>query len=283
MTRTKARGEDLTPSRLLILGTGYVGRYLYAAAKERGARVWATSRHPGHNLPQIEENDRLAFDLARPETWPGLPSECDVIWCFPAQPFEQVRDFAETLQSASRRLLILGSTSAYTDTNPSRTFPPPWVDESAPIDETRPRVQGEEYLRTRCGAIVLRVAGIYGPGRNPLNWIRHGRVAPSHRYVNLIHVEDLAAICLELCLSSPSSEVYNVSDGIPRTWSAICRMAQTEWAVTPLSESTRDDPGKRIDTAKLRRSTEYVLQYPNLYAALRAIEPPARPPQNTFA
>jgi len=199
-----------------------------------------------------------------------------VLWCFPAQPFEQVRDFAETLQSAGRRrLLILGSTSAYTDTNPSRTFPPPWLDESAPIDETQPRVQGEEHLRRRCGAIALRVAGIYGPGRNPLTWIRHGRVAPSTRYVNLIHVEDLAAICLELCLSSPPGEVYNVSDGIPRTWSAICRMAEAEWAVTPLGESRRDDAGKRIDTAKLRRSTEYVLQYPDLYAALRTIEPPA--------
>ena len=264
----------MTPSRLLILGAGYTGRYLYAAAKTRGARVQATSRHPEHNLSQIDENDRLAFDLARPGTWPALPSDCDVLWCFPAQPIELVRDFAETMQSAGRRLLVLGSTSAYADSNPSRTFLPPWLDESAPIDETRPRVQGEEYLRTRCGAIVLRVAGIYGPGRNPLDWIRRGRITPSDHYINLIHVEDLAAICLELYLSSPPGEVYNVSDGIPRTWSAMCRMAQAGWAVTPPATSRQDGPGKRIDTAKLRRSTEYVLQYPDLYAALRSIEPP---------
>ena len=264
----------MTPSRLLILGAGYTGRYLYAAAKQRGARVWATSRHPEHNLSQIDENDRLAFDLGRIETWPALPSDCNVLWCFPAQPIQLVRDFAEILQNAGRRLLVLGSTSAYTDSNPSRTFPPPWFDESAPIDETRPRVQGEEYLRTRCGAIVVRVAGIYGAGRNPLDWIRHGRITPSDRYINLIHVEDLAAICLELYLSSPPGEVYNVSDGIPRTWSAMCRMAQTGWAVTPPATSRQDGPGKRIDTAKLRRSTEYVLQYPDLYAALRSIEPP---------
>ena len=75
-------------------------------------------------------------------------------------------------------------------------YPPPWIDESAPIDLTKPRVQGEEYLRNEHGAIVLRVAGIYGPGRNPLDWIRQGRVGPSRKYVNLIHVEDLAAICL---------------------------------------------------------------------------------------
>ena len=89
---------------------------------------------------------------------------------------------------------MLGSTSAY-DTGGSQEYPPPWIDETAPIDYTKPRVQGEEFLRTECGAIVLRVAGIYGPGRHPYDWITSGRVGLSDKYVNLIHVEDLAAIC----------------------------------------------------------------------------------------
>jgi nucleoside-diphosphate-sugar epimerase len=263
-------------SRLLILGTGYSGRRLYAAAKTSGARVWATSRNPERNLPHIPADDRIIFDLTRPETWAGLPSDCDIIWCFPAQPIELVREFAESRQCTTRRLLILGSTSAYVDSDPSHTYPPPWVNESAPIDMTKPRVEGEEYLRRRWGAVILRVAGIYGPDRNPLDWIRQHRVASSPRYVNLIHVEDLAAICLELCRRSPPGEVYNVSDGLPRTWQAVCDMAHKHWAIHPSNLDHRSGGGKRIDTAKLRRSIEYAFRYPDLYSALQLLEPPTR-------
>jgi nucleoside-diphosphate-sugar epimerase len=264
----------MIPSRLIILGTGYTGHRIYAAAKARGSRVWTTSRHPERRLPHIDAGDRLVFDLASPRTWDGLPSDCDAIWCFPAEPIRFVRKFVENRPRAIRRLLVLGSTSAYIDSDLSRTSPPPWLNESAPVDAAQPRVQGEEYLRTHWGAIVLRVAGIYGPGRNPLDWIRQHRVASSPRYVNLIHVEDLAGVCLELCERSPPGEVYNVSDGTPRTWRAICRVAQTHWAIHPSDTDTRGGIGKRIDTAKLRGAIEYVFKYPDLYDALRSLEPP---------
>ena len=270
----------MTPSRLLILGTGYSGRRLYAAAKTSGTLVRATSRNPEHNLPHISADDRIILDLTRPATWAALPSDCDVIWCFPAQPIELVRNFAESRQRKIRRLLVLGSTSAYVDSNPNQTYPPPWIDESAPLDVTQSRVEGEEYLRTCLGAVVLRVAGIYGPDRNPLDWIRQHRVASSPRYVNLIHVEDLAAICLELCRRSPPGEVYNVSDGTPRTWQAVCDMARTHWAICPSNKDHRGGVGKRIDTTKLRRSIEYALRYPDLSAALQSLEPPTRPLQD---
>jgi nucleoside-diphosphate-sugar epimerase len=269
----------MIPSRLLILGTGYSGRRLYAAAKTCGALVSATSRSPGRNLSHIPADDRIIFDLTRPETWAALPTDCDIIWCFPAHPIELVREFVESRHRTIRRLLVLGSTSAYVDSNPSHTYPPPWVDESAPIDATRPRVMGEEYLRRSWGAAVLRVAGIYGPDRNPLDWIRQHRVASSPRYVNLIHVEDLVAICLELCRRSPPGEVYNVSDGVPRTWQAICDMAHAHWGIHPSIEDHRGGVGKRIDTTKLRGSIEYSLKYPDLYAALQSLEPPIRPLQ----
>lgn len=269
----------MIPSRVLILGTGYSGRRLYTAVKTSGAVVWATSRNPERNLPHIAADDRIIFDLNRPETWAALPSDCDVFWCFPAQPIELVRKFAEFRRSAIRRLIVLGSTSAYVDSNTSHTYPPPWVDESAPIDATKPRVEGEEYLRTFLGAVVLRVAGIYGPGRSPLDWIRQHRVASSPRYVNLIHVEDLAAICLEVCRHSSPGEVYNVSDGVPRTWEAVCDIAHTHWAIRPSNQDQRGGVGKRIDTTKLKRSIYYALKHPDLYAALQALEPPTRTPQ----
>ena len=119
---------------------------------------------------------------------------------------------------------------------------------------------------------MLRVAGIYGHGRNPLDWIRQGRVGPSQKFVNLIHVEDLAAICLLALSKGKPSEIYNVSDGTPRLWSEICATAHQRWGVatTPVKEDLSS--GKRISTTKLRAELGYALRHPDLYEALAMIE-----------
>jgi hypothetical protein len=263
--------------RVVILGSGYTGRYLYQAAQAHTNQVWATSRQPERNLPYVHHECRLIFDLMHPETWAGLPTDCRILWCFPAQPPEVVRRFIENRQSSIRRLVVLGSTSAYR-TPCHEPNVPPWLDERAPIDLSLPRVQGEEYLRRHCGAVVLRVAGIYGPGRNPLDWIRNRRIGPSRRYVNLIHVEDLAAISLELlCDNDTPGEIYNVSDGIPRTWDEICRTARARWHVVSSESRNTNDAGKRIDTGKLRRRLRHCFRYPDLYDALARIESPPEP------
>jgi nucleoside-diphosphate-sugar epimerase len=133
-------------------------------------------------------------------------------------------------------------------------------------------VQGEEYLRQHHGAIVLRVAGIYGPGRNPLDWIRQGRVGLSRKYVNLIHVEDLAAICLLALDKGKPSEAYNVSDGQPHTWNEICATAQQRWGMTAAAVTADLSPGKRISNAKLRAELDYRFRHSDLYEALDLIE-----------
>lgn len=261
-------------SRIVILGAGYTGRWLYQAATARGLRVQATSRTPHRNLSTLPEADRLPFDLSLTATWSGIPSDCAIIWCFPPQPFELVREFAAARGLATQRLVVFGSTSAYVRPPSDGSSGAPLVDETTPLDLLQPRVRAEEYLRTECGAIILRVAGIYGPGRNPLNWIRQRRVGISKRYVNLIHVEDLAAIALELCERGAAGESYSVSDGMPRMWKDICRMAEDHWNVTPVVSERRDDPGKRVSTAKLRRTLASPLIHPDLYQALASLEPP---------
>jgi nucleoside-diphosphate-sugar epimerase len=214
----------------------------------------------------------MRFDLEQPSTWLNIPVGADLIWCFPATPLEQVQAFARTLDPPLRRIVVLGSTSTYEGTRQSTEYPPPWIDESAPIDLTKPRVLGEEYLRNELGAIVLRVAGIYGPGRNPLGWIRQGRVGPSRKYVNLIHVEDLAAICLTALVRGQPGEAYNVSDGQPHTWNEICVTAEQRWGVTPAAVKEDRSSGKRISNAKLRAELDYNLRHPDLYEALALIE-----------
>ena len=152
---------------LIILGSGYTARFLLPLALERSPSVFATSRTPERHLGHLPEDQRLRFDLSRPDTWGRLPHDADLIWCFPAMPLDLVREFIESRRGSIGRLVVLGSTSAY-DLESDRQYPPPWIDETAPVDLTKPRVQGEEFLRQDCGAVVLRVAGIYGPGRNVL-------------------------------------------------------------------------------------------------------------------
>lgn len=257
---------------LIILGCGYTGKHLLPLTLPRGTTTWATSRNPAQQLATVPLSQRLEFDLARPATWEHLPAGADLIWCFPATPLSAVQQWAETQRSRFNRLVVLGSTSAYEVADDSTAYPPPWIDEAAPIDQTKPRVQGEEYLRNELGAILLRVAGIYGPGRNPLDWIKQGRVGPSRKYVNLIHGEDLAAICLVAIEKGTPSEVYNISDGVPYTWNEICEMAQQRWDVTSAAVKEDPSPGKRISNAKLRTELGYRLKHPDLYAALDLIE-----------
>ena len=257
---------------LIILGYGYTGRHIMKLTLNRGTNAWATSRNPALQLTAVPFPELLGFDLARPETWGHLPTGADLVWCFPASPLSAVQRWAETQPSQFNRLVVLSSTSAYEVSDHSAEYPPPWIDESAPIDLTKPRVQGEEYLRNELGAIVLRVAGIYGPGRNPLDWIRQGRVGPSRKYVNLIHVEDLAAICLLALDKGKPGEAYNVSDGQPHIWNEICATAQQRWGVAAAAVKEDFSSGKRISNAKLRSELDYRFRHSDLYEALDLFE-----------
>jgi nucleoside-diphosphate-sugar epimerase len=267
------------PEPICILGAGYTGRHISRLAQERGFRVLATSRNPDARLGFVPQSDRIEFDLQRPETWTNIPGGSAVIWCFPAAPPDRVAAFAGSALRQTARLVVLGSTSAYDLAGHAGDVE---IDETAGIDLTRPRVQGEEYRRGHHGAVVLRIAGIYGPERNVLDWIRRGKVSRSPRSVNLIHVEDVAGICLAALQEGRSGEVYNVSDGRPRRWAEICEEAHRRWSVPlpPIRETVL--PGKRLSIAKLERDVHYTLRFPDLYAALAAIEPvTSDPPPST--
>lgn len=252
---------------LVILGSGYTARFLWPLVADRAPNVFATSRAPEQHLSHIPTAQRLRFDLSQPDTWANIPREADLLWCFPATPLNLVQQFAASLRGLDRRMVLLGSTSAYTQGD-AQEYPPPWIDETAPIDLRQPRVQGEEYLRQEHGAVVLRVAGIYGPGRHPLDWIRTGRVGPTRKYVNLIQVEDLAAICLAALERGTLGEVYNVSDGIQRTWKEICLTVEQRWNVHALQTAVTQDTGKRISNAKLAQKLGYSIRHPDLYEEL---------------
>ena len=144
---------------LVILGTGYTGRFIYHAARRRRRPVFATSRDPDAHLTFAQPDHRIRFDLRQPDTWTQIPSQSDIIWCFPALPRDVAETFAQHAIDANSRLILLGSTSAY------RTGRTGLIDERVPVNRSIPRVASEEHLRTTYGATILRLSGIYGPAR----------------------------------------------------------------------------------------------------------------------
>ena len=251
---------------LVILGAGYTGKFLYPLATKQGWHTLATSRNPEQHLGHIPVAQQVQFDLLLTETWSHIPKGAHLIWCFPALPQETASVFVEQHIQSDTRLIVLGSTSAY---GPSSNTP---VNEKTPVDLTIPRVQSEEHLRKTYGAVILRLAGLYGPGRHVLDWIRRGKVKNTDRYVNLIHIEDVAGICLTALGSAKSGEIYIVSDGIPYRWSEIFSIAAQKWG-TPLPPiSSTHNPGKRLSIKKLQTGLHYKFRYPELYQALDRIE-----------
>ncbi|MCS6294364.1 MAG: hypothetical protein H8J66_14935, partial [Nitrospira sp.] len=123
----------MPPKPLVILGSGYTARFLWPLIAGRSPKIFATSRAPEQHLSYVPPVQRLRFDLSQPGTWENIPRDADLLWCFPATPIDLVRQFTASLSGLDRRLVVLGSTSAY-DLGDSQEYPPPWIDETAPID-----------------------------------------------------------------------------------------------------------------------------------------------------
>ena len=254
----------------MILGTGYTGRVLFSLAQAEGWEVFATSRTPESHLSSIPPQHRLQFDLNRPDTWNTLPTPAHLVCCFPITPSKFLNRFFANKSNSLEKIILLGSTSAYPSSHTT-------VTEQHPLNWHLPRVQGEEFLRTEVGAIVLRLAGLYGPGRNPLNWIRQGRIRHPHKRVNLIHVVDAAHVSLKSLTHARPGETFIVSDGIPRRWEEIISYAWEKWQISKPHATHSEETGKCLSNQKLLTELKYVLKFPDLFAALDQIENSSSP------
>lgn len=237
-----AGSASIDPATITILGTGYVGsqllkRYPGAAATRRSV---ATGTH--------------VFDLEDETTWSAPPlAGRRVIWTFPAAPLDRVRSFYGRHLRQAAQIIVLGSTSAY-HVSEAQAALAPSIREDAPLDTSQPRVQGEEWLRSR-GATVLRLAGIRGPGREPADWLRRGRIDDGARIVNLIHVDDIVAVIAAVLENPQPGRSINVADGNPLAWRELVRCLRDTGDLPPDFELPESGPGiygKRIDIGRLR-------------------------------
>lgn len=213
--------------RVLIAGCGYVGSVLAGQLLERGHHVWGLRRRV-ERLPEGVQG--IAADLSDPDTLWELPAKLDyVVYAASAggRSDEQYRaayvDGVGNLLSALRqgnhpvrRVLFTSSTGVYGQTSGE------WVDEDSPTEPTdftgARLLEGEQLLLGGpFPAVVLRLGGIYGPGRTRLiEQVRRGEAklpAGPPRYTNRIHRDDAAAALAHLIpLPSPEPLYLGVDD-----------------------------------------------------------------------
>jgi nucleoside-diphosphate-sugar epimerase len=162
------------------------------------------------------------------------------------------------------------------------------ADPAEPITETgRILVETERELlqafaATGFPAIILRVAGIYGPGRG--YWLRQflsgearleGR---GERHLNMVHRDDVAGAIVAVLEKGRAGEIYNVCDDEPVSqlecfrWLAATLGRPMLPAVqgAPDQARRRAATNKRISNRKLRHQLNYVFKYPTFREGYKA-------------
>lgn len=215
--------------RGLIVGCGYLGRRVARLWRERGAVVFATTRTSAHAAELREQGiEPVVCDVLRPQELGDLAAFDTVVYAVgwdrsSGAAMRQVyvdglRAVLENLQ-APKKFIYISSTSVYGQTDGG------WVDEASPTDPEEESgkivLAAEGVLRELLpAAVILRFAGIYGPGRLlRQKAIEAGEeiVGDAEKWLNLIHVEDGARAVLAAAEYASPGLVCNVCDGQPVT------------------------------------------------------------------
>jgi nucleoside-diphosphate-sugar epimerase len=170
-----------------------------------------------------------------------------------------------------------------------------WVDETAKTaprsERGHARLVAEAQWRALGASMdvpvhILRLAGIYGPGRNLLVKLREGdarRIVKAGQVFNRAHVQDIADVIALTLQAGGEGGVWNVADGDPAAPQDVIAFAADllglppppeepyETAeMTPMARSFYAD-NKRVSIEKLRRELGYVPKYPGYREGLRAL------------
>jgi nucleoside-diphosphate-sugar epimerase len=203
-------------THLMIFGLGYSAQRIADEAKARGWQVSATG-----SAGDVDFADAAAVRQALGTATHVLSSVP------PVAGTDLVLDKYAALLSG-KCLCYLSSTGVYGDTKGA------WVDESAPIAAARRAERAQADARwLELGAHVLRLPGIYGPGRSALDRVaerRAHRIAIPDQVFSRVHVDDIAAgAMLALTTSSTPPGAYNLADDLPCSQNLVvehaCRLA----------------------------------------------------------
>lgn len=172
-----------------------------------------------------------------------LCAEDTVIWLAPPPKQGELETNLESaLREAPviRKLIYLSTSGVYGDCAGN------WVSENHPAApqsaRAKRRLSGEQIAgefgrRMGIPVAIVRVPGIYGPGRLPKQRVRDGLptfAANLSPWSNRIHAEDLAAFFA--LLLSRGEGVFNISDGRPGTITEYFQEVASCMGLPPLPE-----------------------------------------------
>jgi nucleoside-diphosphate-sugar epimerase len=277
--------------RVLILGCGYVGLPLGAELARQGHEVFGVRRtslaEAGLKASGVLP---LVADITKPEELARLPTPFD--WVvntvsstkggveeYRGVYLDGTRNLIEWLSTAPpKKFVYTSSTSVYGQTDGSA------VKETSPIEPasetSKILVETEKLLldaarEKRFPAVVLRVAGIYGPGRGHLflQYLKNeAKIAgKGERLINMIHRDDLVGIIIATLKSGRPGEIYNAVDDEPVAQIHFFRwlsetlgkwMPPTAAEEAESGERKRGLTNKRVSNRKLKMELGCRLLYP---------------------
>lgn len=283
----------LAGRHLLILGLGYAAQEVARLAMAEGARVSGTTRDSA-KAARLQAAGVTILATEGGEVYPdALADVTDLLVSIPptSAGCPAVPMIAPELPGA-RNLRWIGyfsSSAIYGDCGGA------WIDESRePAPRSRDALarldveqDWREIARFRNTALdILRIAGIYGPGRDRIAGLRDGtaRVIDKPGQVfNRIHRDDIAGAVLAAMQSPDGTRVTNLADGAPcSSVELMCGVAGmlglappvvTPWdeAVLPPAMAGFYAENRRLRNDRLLALPGFALRYPDWRAGYRAI------------
>ena len=247
--------------RAFVFGLGYTGVRLADRLRALGWQVEGTG---GGSPLRFDDTAGVATALAR---------ATHVISTIP--PGSGLLD-RYVASIAGKHLIYLSSTGVYGDAGGA------WVDESAPLLGRRGGRIDEDAAWLALGARVLRLPGIYGPGRSALDRVASGaahQVDVPGQIFSRIHVDDIVSAVIAGFDGPPGA--YNVADDRPCDQNSVLRFAARLLARAPppfvaletLSPQARAfyAENRRVANGKAKRVLGWKPIYPDFVSGLRAL------------
>ena len=227
--------SSASPRRILLIGCGYVGLATGRRLAEAGHSVFGLRRSAG-SAPELESAGirPLVGDITQAGLLARLPGPFDWVVNTVSSSRGGAAEYRKVYLEGTRNVLAwLGpqpvtkyvytsSTSVYSQNDGSE------VDETSPAEppgETGRLLRDTEELllaawrERQFPAVILRVAGIYGPGRGHLFQqllAGEARIAgDGSRLMNMVHREDVAAALVAALERGQPGEIYNCADDLP--------------------------------------------------------------------
>lgn len=286
----------MKPLRLVVFGYGYTAQRFVALHRDRFSAVTATVRSPDKAARVTVPG--VTVRLFSPDTIdPTLDSDiaaADAILVSipPGEAGDPVLTrFSDAIASAAH----LGWVGYLSTIGVYGNHDGAWVDAATP---TRPvSARSRQRVATEAAWLALgeasgipvqifRLAGIYGPGRSPLQKLRDGtarRLAKPGQVFNRIHVDDIAAVLAAGLDHRRAGAVYDVSDDEPAPPQDVVAFAAALAGIDPPHEESFDGAeltpmarsfygeNKRVRNRRLREELGIALAYPTYREGLRAL------------